>query len=144
MPGEQFPRHNQTSNFFIMSNDFSNLNAQSSASALAMTTPEEFDSSAYGVFAYATEETEETSNVSAPAGRFIPSQSRGLNVQKFTLHNLTVPYSKRISRQALEAKLATARHRGSIMALYGQIKSEVEPLIAELRRQEELIENFCK
>ena len=48
------------------------------------------------------------------------------NTDKLTLHNLCVPMHKRISVTELRAKVAFARTRGNVIALWIQMRAPVE------------------
>ena len=102
-------------------NQFSNLSAESEVSALARVDVSE-------VF------TDETANIPAP---------RPLNTAKLVRHNLRNPFAQRIDRADLAARVAFARTRGNIMALWAQIHAECEPARAALRAREAALDALC-
>lgn len=101
-----------------MTNNFAALSAESSVDSLAL---------------IASNEGEDFAPVaSAPA-------PRGVNVAKLVRHNLRQPIARRISRAALEKRVAFAATRGMLVAMHATIRAECDAQIAALRASDEAL-----
>lgn len=67
---------------------------------------------------------------------------RGLNTSKLVRHNLRQPLASRIERAALSARVAFARERGNIIALWSAIHAECEPQRQAIRARFDAAENL--
>ncbi len=102
-----------------MTNVFTALDAQSEISALAFVA------------------SHEGAEVFTPTADDLTPAPRGVNVAKLVLHNLSVPFAKRISRAALATRVECARARGDVLALWATIHAECEPERAAIRARED-------
>ena len=102
-----------------MTNDFSSLDSQSDLSESAQVASNEYD----------------VDNTPTPIG------ARGPNVDKLALHNLTSPYSRRVSLESLTSLHLTAARRGRLAALRATITQEVKPLLIARVRRDAVLDN---